>query len=217
MNPTPELFPADAAVERITPDGNAWCWVHVGARRAVRLHTRTVIDLGITVGSSWTVELATRAHEASLVDHAVSGLRKWLHARPRSSAEASDRIAKDDLDPQLAQQAIDRLVASGEINDAGVAELERHAAGRRGDSAERLTERLKSRGLGDAIAHQSPDEPPSSSAIEIARRRAESFRPDLAWNIKARRLSGWLASRGFSEDDSTHAVRTVLGEPPARD
>jgi len=210
--PAPQLFPSGSTVDRITPDGNAWCWVHVANRRTVRLHTRTVIDLDIKIGAEWTTELAEAARNAALVDETVSGLRKWLHARPRSRAEAAARLEAAQIPAPLAARALERLTASGEINDASVAEIERQTASRRGESEARLTQRWAERGLDTPSPCPATD---TSGILDVAHKRAASFRSDLAWEIKARRLMAWLASRGYSEDEATDAVTTVLGNEPA--
>jgi len=207
------LFPNSPTIDKISPDGNAWCWVHVSAKRTVRLHTRTVADLDLKAGTPWTTELAATADDASRVDHAVSGIRKWLHARPRTRAEAAERLASTGLPSPLANRALDRLVASGEINDSHVAEIERRAAERRGSSPEAFTSRMQDRGIDPSAAAQ----PEPVSAVDVASKRADSFAPGLAWPLKARRLLAWLASRGFSEEESEAAVRTVLGPPPESD
>lgn len=203
------LFPQTELVDRITPDGNAWCWVHVAGKRTVRLHTKSVVDLGIKIGSEWTASLAAEAKDASLVDHTVSGIRKWLHARPRTRSEAADRLAENhhDLAAPLAARVLDRLTASGEIDDAQVADLERRKAERKGESPAMWEERAKDRGL-DVAASAAPQ---AVTAMEVAQKRAATFSPDLAWRLKASRLMAWLASRGYSEEESTEAVAAVLG------
>ena len=205
------LFPHTETVDRITPDGNAWCWVHIAGKRTVRLHTRSVIELDIKMGTVWSAELAAAAKDASTVDHAVSGIRKWLHARPRTRAEAADRLeANEDLAAPLAARVLDRLTASGEIDDAQVADLERRKAERKGESASMWEERAKERGL-ELAATEAPQ---AVSAETVAAKRAATFSPELSWTLKARRLLAWLASRGYSEHEATQAVRTVLGPEP---
>lgn len=207
------LFPQTELVDRITPDGNAWCWVHVAGKRAVRLHTKSVVDLGIKIGSEWNASLSKEANDASLVDHAVSGIRKWLHARPRTRSEAAERLDTNhsDLAAPLAARVLDRLTASGEIDDAQVADLERRKAERKGESPTMWEERVKDRGLDIAISGT----PQAVSAKEVAAKRAATFSPELAWRLKASRLMAWLASRGYAEDEATEAVMAVLGPESA--
>lgn len=214
--------------------------------RTLVLGVGVLADCGATrVGQQLTVETVARlVHESAvtaMADRALDMLARGRRTRRelerrllrppvrrgRSAApstEAGGRSARqhdEALDSAAdrsakVREALDRLEASGLLNDADVAEAEAAARLRRGEAPGRVTQVLRRKGVAgrvvdaavqEAMAEDHFDE--RAACLTVAEKRARALRA-LAPDVAQRRLLGFLQRRGYSGAVARDVTREVL-------
>ena len=164
--------------------------------------------------------LFDRTHEEALapVRKRALGL---LDQRARSRTELRDRLIRAEFEPQLVDEVLDDLAASGLINDASFAsEWVRQRAARRGKSARALDMELRDKGVGSAdraaALEQITDDDEERIARGVAEKAARKVKrapEDRAEYDKfLRRIVGALARRGFHQGMAMRLGREALDE-----
>jgi regulatory protein len=142
-----------------------------------------------------------------------------LEARARAVTELRRLLIKKGEPPDDVDAAIERLRASGLLDDANFArQLARSKALGGGHSRRRIQQELAKRGVArdvsdEAIARvfdeESIDE--HASIERLARKKLRTLTGvDAA--ARKRRLYGFLARRGYDADDIAHVLRIVLAD-----
>jgi regulatory protein len=145
-----------------------------------------------------------RAHERAL---------HLLSYRPRSAAEISRRLRQADFSPAAIEGALARLERVGLVDDRAFARFwveNREAFRPRGQNM--LRWELRQKGVADQIIDEALtplDE--TASASRLARRRARRLR-DLDAPTFRRRLTDYLARRGFSYSTIADVVQEAWEE-----
>ncbi|WP_288865073.1 recombination regulator RecX [uncultured Corynebacterium sp.] len=164
--------------------------------------------------------LFDREHEEALapVRKRALGL---LDQRARSRSELRERLLKAEFEPQLVDEVVDDLAASGLVNDAQFAsEWVRQRAARRGKSARALDMELRDKGVGGAdratALEQISDADEERTARAVAgkaARKVKSTPADRAeYDKHLRRIVGALARRGFNQGMAMRIGREALDE-----
>jgi regulatory protein len=140
-------------------------------------------------------------------------LRK-LTAAPRTRAQLAGELASRNVPDDVATGVLDRFTEVGLVDDAAFAALwvqSRHA--RRCLSRRALAHELRAKGVDDetvraAVARVDDDDERSAAAALVARRLpATRAQPR---EVRARRLAGMLARKGYASGVAMAAVRDAL-------
>jgi regulatory protein len=146
----------------------------------------------------------TRAKNIALHQLGVTG---------RSEAEVRERLAARDIDPDVIEQEVGRLVDVGLIDDAALAtDLVESLRGRKKLGDQAISQALRRRKIPQAIITQALEagEFDSDVAIfELARDRARSL-GHLEWDVAFRRLVGFIQRRGYGGPPVFEAARRAL-------
>ena len=164
--------------------------------------------------------LFDREHEEALapVRKRALGL---LDQRARSRSELRERLLKAEFEPQLVDEVVNDLAASGLVNDAQFAsEWVRQRAARRGKSARALDMELRDKGVegADRAAaleqiSDADEERTARAVAEKAARKVNSAPADRAeYDKHLRRIVGALARRGFNQGMTLRIGREALDE-----
>lgn len=168
-----------------------------------------------------TVTADTKGPDADPANVARLILLRQLTARPRTRAQLREALRKRNVPDDVAEQALDRFVEVGLIDDAAYAQaVVRSEAGSGGLSRRRVRQRLVQHGLDEElvartvadIAEQDEDE----AALEFARRKVVRW-SDADPATRRRRLTGLLARRGYRSETVHRVVREVLEVDAAAD
>lgn len=147
--------------------------------------------------------------------HAMERAGRLLAIRSRSRVEMVERLADAGFDAEVVARTVDRLEELGLVDDAAFARTwieERARTKRRSPSV--LLEELGAKGVDPeiaaaALAEAGPDEVVQATEVAARLLRRHTHEP---LKEQAARLMTALLRRGFSEEASEEAVRSVL--PP---
>ncbi len=153
--------------------------------------------------------VATRANNVAIHQLARRGMSRW---------ELEQVLSKRGVEEQAAAAELDRLESIGLIDDAALAVTivyamhTRKGAGRAAIESELRRRHLDDAVIVDALAEVDTDDE-VERATEVAVARAGRLR-DLEYDVAVRRLSGFLARRGYDGEVIRGAVRLALAEHP---
>lgn len=142
----------------------------------------------------------------------------FLSYRGRSESEIRQNLRKHELPETVIDQTLDRLRQDGFANDDQFAKawVENRSAFRP-RSRRMLAMELRQKGLADdsvKSALESVDD--EALAYEAAQKRAARYK-DLEWNDFRKKLSDFLARRGFSYSVTAPVVTRIWNETHARE
>lgn len=148
---------------------------------------------------------------------ALSSGKAWdyalrlLNVRARSAHELAQRLRQHHLTPDVVSQTLSRLTAAGLIDDAAFAQWWAETRRRQGRSGRVIRAELRRKGVAhdviDAAAAAVGDEQAAAQALAAERLRRLTGLPNA---VQYRRLTQWLARRGFESDVVREAVTQVL-------
>lgn len=163
-------------------------------------------------------QLAKLESESVVIDLMDRALDAMARSR-RSRRELELRLRKREPRQELVREALDRLVASGLLSDQEVARAEASARLRRGEAVAQVRRRLIARGIdngviADALTSALEDAEAEgfdelSACRDLAARRIRAL-GSLPAEVAARRLTAFLARRGFAASLVRHVVREVI-------
>jgi regulatory protein len=167
-----------------------------------------------------TKPASARRAERTTYDRALD----LLEARARSVAELRRTLIRKGEPAADVDTAIERLRTAGLLDDANYArQLARSKALNAGQSRRRIGQELAKRGVARAVAdvaitqvfeEEAVDE---ASAIERVALKKLRTLAKLDAEARRRRLYGFLARRGYSNDDIQRTMRRVLSDSVAGD
>lgn len=137
-----------------------------------------------------------------------------LGARAHSASELRAKLVRKEHPPEVVDVLIDRLTASGLLDDADYArEFVRSRRSSRALSTKALRRELSTKGITgrDAESALAGLEDEDGVALEVARKKARSTR-GLPEDTRMRRVLGMLARRGFDHGVAMKAARTAIAE-----
>lgn len=176
-----------------------------------------IVAAWLKVGQELSAEKVNQLQGADEAEKAYQRALNFISYRPRSRAEMERNLRSHEVQEAVIQQTLERLIATGLIDDAKFAQLwveDRSAF--RPRSAYALRMELRQKGLAaesiDA-ALEGLDE--SLLAIEAARCKARQLQK-LDWQEFRTKLSGFLARRGFGYEIASETCRIVWDEIKTR-
>lgn len=193
----PGAQPSDAAQDALAR-------VHAVPRRAV-----TDADDAATGQRERRDRKATRAGNVAIHQLARRGMSRW---------ELEQVLAKREVDAETAAAELDRLESLGLVDDAALAISvvyamhTRKGSGRAAIESELRRRHLDDEVIADAMAELDVDDE-LERATELAAARARQLR-SVDYEVAVRRLSGYLARKGYDGEVVRSAVRTALEGHP---
>jgi regulatory protein len=146
-------------------------------------------------------------------ERAIQQALLFLSYRARSESEIRQNLRKHEIPEEVIEHTLDRLRRDGLANDTGFARawVENRGAFRP-RSRRMLAMELRQKGIDEesaTAALESIDD--ESLAYSAARKRAPRFK-DLEWNEYRKKLSEFLARRGFSYSVIVPVVTRIWNE-----
>ncbi|GAB3807907.1 hypothetical protein GCM10028798_33210 [Humibacter antri] len=167
-------------------------------------------DEEATTGQSERRDRKTaRAGNVAIHQLARRGMSRW---------ELEQVLAKREVDADTAAAELDRLESLGLVDDAALAVSvvyamhTRKGSGRAAIEGELRRRHLDDTVIADAMAELGSDDE-LERATELAAARARQLR-SVDYEVAARRLSGYLARKGYDGEVIRPAVRTALDGHP---
>lgn len=150
-------------------------------------------------------------------ERAIQQAMLYLSYRARSESEIRQNLRKHEFTDDVIDHTLERLRRDGLANDSGFAQawVENRSAFRP-RSRRMLSMELRQKGIDDeasADALKKIDD--ESLAYEAAQKRAPRFK-DLDWNEYRKKLSEFLARRGFSYPVIAPVVTRIWNETHAQ-
>jgi SOS response regulatory protein OraA/RecX len=175
-------------------DGQAWR----------TLPAEVVFAAGLDVGVELDRERARRLRRELRQHEAMSRAARSLAHRDLSVRELSDRLARAKVATEVRQEAVDRLVRAGAVDDERVARGRAELLARRGSGDLLVRHDLESRGIGAEHVEA------ALAALDPEVIRAEHI---VTVRGQGPRTARHLARKGFSPD----TIEAVCEEPIAED
>lgn len=152
---------------------------------------------------------ATRAGNVAIHQLARRGMSRW---------ELEQVLAKREVDEQTAAAELDRLESIGLVDDASLAVSLVYAMHtRKGSGRAAIEQELRRRHLAQEVIEEALAELDGDDelerALELATARARQL-TNVDYDVAVRRLSGYLARKGYDGETVRAAVRTALNGHP---
>lgn len=189
-------------------DGKAW----------LRVEPEALLELGVVDGD------AVDDERRAAIEAALARLRarlfvvRSLAVRMQSREEIEKKLRALDVPPDVAQEAIERAVGYGYVDDAALAGQLARGMRARGYGRRRAEQKLRSRGLAGPLAEEALAEA-YGDVDEAALAREALGRREVADDADRRRATAYLARRGFSARAAWKAVQEAAADaaagPPA--
>lgn len=182
-------------------DGEAW----------LRVEPEVLAELGISHGDELDdaacaeVELALARARARLF------IVRSLAVRMQSRAEIVEKLEARDVPAAVAEEAIERVSGYGYLDDAALAGQLARGMRSRGYGRRRADQKLRARGLTDAVADEALDEAYAEEDEAALARDALGSR-SVADDAARRRAIAFLSRRGFSAGAVWAAIRRAAEE-----
>ncbi len=182
-------------------DGKAW----------LRVEPEAFSELGVSDGDEIDEARRTAVEETLARVRARLFVVRSLAVRMQSRAEIERKLARRDVPPDIAREAIERVAGYGYLDDASLAGQLARGMQARGYGRRRAEQKLRARGLSGRVAEAALDEAYSDlDEIELARVALGSR--IVADDADRRRASSYLARRGFSARAAWKAVQEAAEE-----
>jgi regulatory protein len=150
---------------------------------------------------------------AEQLEAARNAALRLLDVRERSTAELRLRLRRKGFSAEVIEGTLERLHESGLQDDARFAELFAEGAAARGLATRRIQNELRARGIEKELAAVASTEDPDSErarALEAARRRVTRM-GTLPADVRLRRVSAFLARRGYGPDLCRSVAAQAIG------
>ena len=151
-------------------------------------------------------------------ERAQADALRLLSHRERSRRELATRLRSRGYDPETVESVLDRLAEAGLQSDGRFAEEYVTSAQRsRGLATASIQGELRRRGIDRELAARAATEPPEAEedrARALAHRRAGGMR-NLTPDVKRRRLTAYLARRGYEPSLCERIAAEAVGDHPA--
>jgi regulatory protein len=174
---------------------------------------RRIVAAWLRIGQELSDEKIAQLKADDAREEAYQRALRALDTRPRSIAEIRQKLLEHDIPEDLADSVIERLKENGTLNDERFAQawIENRCEFRpRGRRA--LAYELRQRGVDAQAIDDSLDQLDEASlAVQAASKQARKLQ-NLEWLDFRKKLTGFLARRGFSYEDSAAAVSQVWSD-----
>lgn len=153
----------------------------------------------------------TIAFEAAR-DIALRRLERSLACR----SQVQQALERKQVDPDIAQQVLDRLEEVGLLDDLAYAQTLARTRFREKFAARRaIASELKTKGISAAniavALEQIDDADETQAALALARKKAATL-TNVEPGLAKRRLAGALQRKGYGPADTWHAIEVVMSE-----
>ena len=171
------------------------------------------VAMGIKVGQEINGEeinqLLARESEQAAYLRALN----FISYRPRSEAEVIKNLGKKDIDEQVIHQVVDRLRQNHLVDDTKFAlEWVDNRSAFRPRSRWALAMELRQKGIAeDTIEEVLNDTDDEQLAYQAAQKQSRKYR-GLEWQNYRRKMSAFLARRGFRYETISPIVRRIWSE-----
>lgn len=195
--------------------------IHIDNQYAIGIHKEVLLQSGLRVGDRVSERTIDELKKQEELHKARQAALRLLSHRARSEQELRDRLKQKGLSLEGIKKVLDSLTRSGLINDLEFARAFAHdKLLRKPIGRSMLTHQLRQKGISKEVIEQVLSEvyekvKEDKYAVELARNRFERFKSafDELEPLKQRKkLSDYLARRGFAWETVAKAVNEVLGE-----
>jgi regulatory protein len=161
---------------------------------------RAGLDLGVELDRPRARRVARELRRHEAMAKAAGVIRR----RDVSTAELATRLERAQVDPATRSEVVERLSASGAIDDARFAEQRARSLAERNAGDLLIRHDLSNRGISREVVEAAIEslEPETDRARIVVERRG-----------RGRKTARYLAGKGFSED----AIESACGEAVAED
>ena len=182
-------------------DGKAW----------LRVEPEAFGELGVSAGEE--IDASRRAEVETVLARARARLFvvRSLSAKMQSKAEIERKLAARDVPAEIVQEAIERVVGYGYLDDAALAAQLARGMRNRGYGRRRAEHKLRERGLRGPSADIALEEAYGEQDETVLAREALGRR-SVADDADRRRALAFLSRRGFSAGAAWAAIRRAGGE-----
>ena len=216
----PEIQPG--TVTRIAPrrrDRGRYA-VDIDGRGGFTLSEETLARSGIHVGDQLDAAAIARLMDTDEVARATEAALVYLAYRPRAEREVRDRLRRGAYSEETIDAVMARLHEWRYLDDADFARRwVENRASQRPRGRRLLQQELRRKGIAAETAREAIDEAEldeTTAATGLARRRLPAYAGDDPAAAR-RRLSAYLARRGYGYDVIRIALEQALGEDPEDD
>jgi regulatory protein len=194
--------------------------VEIDGRSGLTLAEEVLLRSGLQVGDAIDTEALAAIADQDTLARATESALVYLAYRPRTEQEVRSRLRRAGHTPEVIAQVMAKLHEWRYLDDADFARRwveSRTAQKPRGKRL--LQQELRQKGVAaetarEVIAAAEVDE--ASAAEALARKRLTSYAGNDPQAVR-RKLSAYLARRGYGYDVVRGAIERVLGEDDAAD
>lgn len=207
--PTPA--PKPGTITAIEPQrrDNARVNIFIDGAFAFGLHMDLQFEHYLKTGDHLDEQTIARLLKQDQTKKAVSTALGLLAYRPRSAGELTTRLRERGYAPDEIDAAVNRIRELGYVDDRDFADRWVESRQTHRPRSERMLKReLQQKGVEKEIIEATIEEADIdeyADALTLAEKKAHSFR-DLEPAVRERRISGFLARRGYGYD----VIRRVL-------
>jgi len=177
-----------------------------------------IVAAWLRVGQELSEEKIEQLQAEDAREHAFQQAMLFLSYRVRSESEIRQNLRKHEIPEAVIEQTLERLRQNGLANDSQFASAwveNRNVF--RPRSRRMMAMELRQKGLDDeAIQSAVENVDDEASAYEAARKKAARWK-NLEWNDFRRKLSEFLARRGFSYSVISPVVTRIWNEMHAEE
>lgn len=156
----------------------------------------------------------TRGAEPDPHDWAREIVLRLLTGSPKSRSQLADALRQRDCPEDVATAVLDRMEDVGLVDDAAfAANLVQREQARKGLAGRALAQQLRSKGIDDETTRTVLEDLDRDAEEEMARDLVAKRLPRLHGldaQVQARRLSGFLARKGYSGELSSRVIREAI-------
>lgn len=211
--PAPDWVPEAPAPDTSSDESSGGAGQPAGRRgRAARPRDAGVRDVESGGSEDAASGVEVDPHEEAARARQV--VLRQLAMAPRSRAQLVDKLAAKDIDPDIADEVLDRFEEVGLVDDAAFAEvLVRSQQESRGLSKRGLRHELRKKGVDpdiveDALAPLDAESERARAEDLVATRMRRLH--GLPREVQMRRLAGFLARKGYPGDLAFSVIRQAL-------
>ena len=194
--------------------------VDIDGRGGLVLAEEVLVRSGIQVGDTLDAAAIARLLETDEIARATDAAIVFLAYRPRSEREVRDRLRRGSFSAETIEAVVARLHEWRYLDDADFARRwVENRASQRPRGRRLLQQELRQKGIDAETAREVIDDAEldeTTAATELARRRLPAYAGDDPAAVR-RRLSAYLARRGYGYDVIRTALERALGEAEDRD
>jgi regulatory protein len=175
-----------------------------------------VVAAWLKVGQELSEEKVERLQLDDARERAFQQAMLFLSYRARSESEIRQNLRKHEIPEMVVEHTIERLRQNGLANDTQFAQAwVENRSTFRPRSRRMLTMELRQKGLDDeAVKSATENVDDEALAYEAAQKRAPRWK-GLEWNEFRKKLSDFLARRGFSYSVTAPVVTRIWNEAHA--